>query len=151
MNFMRKTLSIFTVGLCLIAASARAQLGYAVANPVLSGGTNNVLNAATNSYIGASGNVLDVRYQTAVSCDVSFVGSGAGTGNQTYYFDQSLDRVRWTSYTNINVAFNGTTGVTNMFTFGCNGIGYCRLNSVGNTNSIRGTNEFFQYAIKKGL
>jgi hypothetical protein len=148
---MKRLFFTVFIALGLMALPARAQLGYAVANPVLSGGTNNVLNAATNSYIGASGNVLDVRYQTAVTCETTFVGSGAGTGNQTYYFDQSIDRVGWWPYTNFNVAFNGTTGVTNGFTFSVNGVGFLRLNSLGNTNTIRGTNEFFQYAIKKGL
>jgi hypothetical protein len=146
---------LLAVGLALAALSfaepAKAQFQYAVANPILSAGTNNVAATATNDYTTASGNILSVGRQSVVALEFRFVGSGAGTANLQFRLDRSLDHIDWVAYTNINVAFNGATSVTNVQDVYVGGAGFLRLNAVANTNAIYGTNLYMAYGVKQGI
>src|ERR1051326_4641335 len=99
-SFLESTLkrcalmAVATVALItlLTPAPASAQLNYAVANALLTGGTNNVAATATNSYVTAAGNIINVTRQTEVRIEVKFKGSSSGTGNLRFDFDEKIGR-----------------------------------------------------------
>lgn len=118
--------------------------------PLLSGGTNNIPAATTNT---ATTYTLG-RFpgsQTAISADVKL--NGAGTSAVTFIFDRSLDGSNWdtgTTYT-LSITANGTNTVTGITNLTVGGVGYLRLKSLGNANASAVTNLTMKYTVKDGF
>ena len=113
----------------------------------LNGGTNNVLNAATNTY-----SITQVCGEfDHVGFVVSALGSGAGTGNVLFKFKRSYDNgVTYETVPSVVVThvLNGAAQVVTCADITIYNDTHLKLSSIENTNSIYITNVIAKFGLK---
>lgn len=145
--------SILLLAAFAVAIPLHAQVPVNAAVTILTGGTNNVVGAATNSYRAAATvrPVIDVSYQKDFGYQIVFKHNGAATNAYTFVFDTSVDGTSWrtntTSVTVVGNAFSATA--TNVVVTNVNnaGVPYYRLGEIWSTNdaAIIATNLSLKY------
>lgn len=139
---MKTILKIIT-GLALCLQSA---FGYDTITTILTGGTNNISAASTNS-------TLDVRMTATrspyLTPQVTFALNGAGTTAVVFKFDESVDGANWAPSTfTISVTPAGATSVSGLTRQTVGASGYFRLRIVENPNASAVTNLLLRYSTK---
>lgn len=150
---MKRFLSSLIALIALAAVSTARAQGYSAysAEILLSGGTNNIAAAATNTY--TTGNVMSLTRQREVGLLFSFNLQSASSSTHTILFSSSVDGTNWKTndagYT-LSLAANGTSTVLFTTNLTVGAIGYLRLESISNTNAaIALTNLAVLYSIKR--
>jgi len=130
---MKKLILLAGLALALVLPAAAQQ--YTVNSLTLA--TNTIAASTTES--GDSSAVTITRFSN-VGVQITFQGSGAGTGDQTLIFKHSVDGSTYSTLSpiSITVAANGTTAVCLTTNISLVGVGYLKLDSWQNaaTNSV---------------
>jgi len=132
--------ALLTLLLLCVSTMANAQ-SYGVVT-LISGGTNNVAAAATNTYTVP---VMRLLQDEQIGVFVSFKMPVAGNSNCTVRFARSLNGTTWETTPSLVVAATTTNFITNL-TFGATG--YLRPSTVENVNAVALTNVTVSYSIK---
>lgn len=104
-------------------------------DPILNGGTNNVLAATTNVYEYTT-NLFAMSYGTDISIGIAYRLDGAGVSTNDFTFDVSLDHTNW--FTNaivVPTVSNGTNLSYTIYEYHCGAIEYIRTGTIANTNA----------------
>lgn len=155
-NFKSIFWAVVAVAAVFLPAAVEAQqfTGYAY-QQILGAGTttNNVANAATNTYEANSGLIAATRQEyLPIALKYSFhTAPVGGTPSVTVRLQRSLDNSNWESAAPLHVllangATNTCTWVTN---FNVGGMPYFRIATIENTNSAVITNIQVYYGLKR--
>lgn len=134
------------VGALILGIQAQ---GFDFLTSSLSGGTNAVAAASTNSVTAPA---FTAVYSSDIALQPSFKLQGAGTSAVVFKFDTSLDGTVW--YANaftISITPAGTAQVSKVATQTLGSIPYVRLSTIENPNATAITNLMLNASMKRGL
>ena len=149
----KKILAPALVAMVIIIAASPNRAHAQAFSPLMSGGTNNVANNATNTY-GTNATVLSTLRSRIISVQASFnkVSSDVNNSNVTFAFDASVDGSVWfTNMFRLTILGNSTNTANSITNLDTGGYAFLRAGAVENLNTNAITNVTVNAGRKTGL
>lgn len=148
MNMFRTLLLSVTLFAAAIVATpkAQAQSGNYGVTTLLTGGTNNVVAATTNSTYSL---IIDCKKFKDVALEADLRLTGSGSTSVVFILDESVDGAHWKAAAHrFSATVNASTTNTTVTNIQVLARGYLRLSGIENANATALTNILLYSAVK---